>query len=173
MAPRSARRKILANPAQGIGIEQGIAVDCNQDLSLRQGGACNHRRRLALVLDQMHDPKAGMTCGKRIQDRAGIVTAPVIDGDHLEIGIVDRQGRTKRFLGIVLLVVAGDEDSDRRPVVEHRRLVYRRKAPIAQPVEDCAAHHPVPGHHERIAEAEGGDRQQDPGDGVVVHGCSG
>ena len=156
-----AAAKGARDPAQRLRIEQGVAVDADQQLVACQHCAGVHGRRLALVLGEVDDAQARDAADQAVEHLGGVVAAAVVHGDDLELRVVDTGGGAQGLLGVGALVVAGHDDRDWRPVVEVRRLGLRRSVELAIKVEDQAARHPVPGHDERIAEAELRDGQQD------------
>jgi hypothetical protein len=89
-------------PTQALRIEQGVAVDADQQLVARQQGAGVHGRRLALVPGEMHDAQARDAADQPVEHLGGIVAAAVIDRDDLELGIVDGSGGAQRLLALSL-----------------------------------------------------------------------
>ena len=93
-------------PVRGVLVEQCVAVDADQDLVLREQRAGLQRDRLALVLAPGAPRAAAGASPPAVQHVAGFVLAAVVDGDDLEIRIVERERVAQRLFGIVLLVVS-------------------------------------------------------------------
>ena len=159
--PTSLAAKTRAIQRSACGSSSASPSMHTSNLVARQHRAGVERRRLAAVLGEMDDAQARDLADQAIEHLGGVVAAAVVDGDDLEVGIVDAGGGAQRLLGVVALVVAGHEDRDRRPMVDRRRIRRRRQMALVDEVVDQAARHPVPGHDEGIAEAELRDGQQD------------
>ena len=117
--------------------------------------------RLAAVARQVHDSEAFVFACELVEDRARVVARPVVDRDHLEIGIVHCVEGREHLAGVLAFVVAGHEDADRRVRLERRRLAGVRLVPSAhQPVEDASGH-PVPRHDEWVSERKAGHHRDE------------
>ena len=81
---------------------------------------------------EMDDPQARDAADQPVEHLGGVVAAAVVDGDDLELGIVDRRGGAQRLLGIVALVVAGHEDEIGGQWLDRRRIALGAAADLAR-----------------------------------------
>jgi hypothetical protein len=90
---------------QGPGVEVAVGVAGDEDFAPRRGRPAVEGRRLAPVPLEADQPR-----GRRRGQVGRHVDGPVVDDDHLEIGIILVQGAVDRVQDDLLLVVGGDQD---------------------------------------------------------------
>lgn len=142
------------HPVRSIAVEEGVAVDADQDFILGEQAARLQCHGLALVLRQVHHAQVVVFGGQAVQYFSGVVLAAIVDGDHLEVGIVGRQGVADGFLCVIPLIETGDKDADRRRVRQGGGLGVRTVLAFMAPVKQCGADHPQIGHEQRVVEHE-------------------
>jgi len=151
--PETAHRGIderLDERSHGVGLEDGVAVDHDDELMVGRGNPRVQRRRLAAVrlADQSHSWQVQF-----LDDCRGAIGGPVVDHDHLD-GLVGGQDRADRRLDPGFLVVGRDDHADRLGDDSLRALQTPMPCRCHQD-QDCSK------HADRTREQEHGIQQID------------
>ena len=99
-------------------IQQGVGIGPDEELAAREQRADVERRRFASVLREMDDAELWDVRGECVEELGRAIGRSVIDRDDLEVRIVDGSKGGAGFFNLRLLVVAGDENGNRRIAVE-------------------------------------------------------
>ena len=109
--------QLLEKPCDVCRVVLEIAVHWNDDLSagvVEPGAECC---RLPVVPAELDEPQSRLRSGESRQPGIGLVSTPVVDGDHLprpaEL-LESLDGCLAERLDVLLLVVDGDDDRDIR-----------------------------------------------------------
>ena len=118
-------------PGRGIPVQQGVAIDADQQIAAGGGGARFERHRFSLIGGQVDHPQPRLLLRQLLQHLGGVVGRAVVNRDHFEIGVTLGQRCADGLPGVFLLVKAGDQDRDQRIARQRRRRGILAPRPVA------------------------------------------
>ena len=137
-----------------IAVEQGVAVNADQQIAPGRRCPGFERQRFPLVFRKINHPQARLLLRQRLQHLRGVVRRAVVDGDNFDIFIPLIQRGADGLPGIPSLVEAGDKNGDERLTGERRggRLFIPRPVAFKLKPEIEPACYPEHGHEQRPEE---------------------
>ena len=118
-------------PGRGIPVQQGVAIDADQQIAAGGGGACFERYRFSLIGGKVDHPQPRLLLRQLLEHLGGVVRRAVVNGDHFEIGVTLGQRRADGFPSVFLLVKTRDQDRNQRIARQRRRRGILPPRPVA------------------------------------------
>ena len=138
-------------------IQEGVAIDADDELAPRQVRCRIQRDRLALVDGVVDDAEAGVLQRHLVQEGARTIAAAVVDGDDLVVRVVHLEQVPERLTNVGLFVETRHDDADHRTGSELGRARLTKLVAQVVPGRPGA---PQVGHDERVVESKA-DQQLD------------
>ena len=94
----------------GITIEQGVAINTDQQIAACRRRAGLKRHRLPLVFCEVNDAQARLFLRQLLQHLCGVVRRTIVDRDNFDMGVALIQRGANGLPGISFLVETRDQD---------------------------------------------------------------